>query len=177
MSYAFSPKVEEKFQWLVTRYPRRDAILLPLLHHVQEENGWLSPDAIDYVASRMELSPARIREVASFYSMFKLNKKGQYVLQVCHNLSCYLAGSDELIATLEEKLGIKCGETTPDGKFTLERAECLASCSTAPMLQVNVWDYHECLSPEKVRRLVDDLKQDKHALASYEDRIASGGDM
>jgi NADH-quinone oxidoreductase E subunit len=177
VSYAFSPKTEEKFQWLLTRYPRKDAVLLPLLHLVQEEAGWLSPEAIDYVAGRLDLSSARIREVASFYSMFRLNKKGQYVLQVCHNLSCYLAGSDDLIKTLEDKLGIKCGETSPDGKFTLERAECLASCSTAPMLQVNVWDYHECLTPEKVTRLVDDLKADKLAFPSYEERIANGGDM
>jgi NADH-quinone oxidoreductase E subunit len=176
MSYKFSENTEERFQWLLTRYPKKDAVLLPLLHLVQEEHGWLSPEAIDYVGSRMGLSSGRIREVASFYSMFKLNKKGQYVLQVCHNLSCYLAGSDELLKTLEDKLGIKCGETTADGKFTVERVECLASCSTAPMMQVNRWDYHECLTSESLTKIVDDLKQDRHALPSYDQRVAQGGE-
>jgi NADH-quinone oxidoreductase subunit E len=176
MSYKFSAKTEERFQWLLTRYPKKDAVLLPLLHLVQEEHGWLSPEAIDYVAIRMGLSSGRIREVASFYTMFKLNKKGQYVLQVCHNLSCYLAGSDELLKLLEDKLGIKCGETTPDGKFTIERAECLASCSTAPMMQVNRWDYHECLTPTKLTHIVEELKKDRFASPSYDERIAQGGE-
>jgi len=174
--YQFSPKLEEKFNWLVSRYPRRDAVLLPLLHFVQDEAGYLSAPAIDCVASKVGVSPARVREVASFYSMFRMNKKGQYVLQVCHNLSCYLAGSDELIATLETTLGIKCGETTPDGKFTIERVECLASCSTAPMMQVNVWDYHECLTPEKLKNIVSNLKEDRHTSPSFDERIASGGE-
>lgn len=176
MAYKFSPKVEEKFQWLLSRYPRKDAVLLPLLHLVQDEAGYLTPDAIDFVASRLDVSPGRVREVASFYSMFKLNAKGKYVLQICHNLSCYLAGSDELISTLESTLGIKCGETTPDGKFTIERVECLASCSTAPMMQVNVWDYHECLTPQKAKNIVEALKNDRFANPSYEDRIAEGAE-
>lgn len=174
--YKFSPRLEEKFQWLLSRYPRKEAVLLPLLHEVQDEAGYLTPAAIDYVASRIDVSPARVREVASFYTMFRLNKKGTYVLQVCHNLSCYLAGSDELIKTLEEMLGIKCGQTTPDGKFTLERVECLASCSTAPVMQVNRWDYHECLTPEKIKTVVSNLQQDKHAFPSYEERIAAGAE-
>jgi NADH-quinone oxidoreductase subunit E len=174
MAYVFSKQSEEKFQWLLSRYPKKDAVLLPLLHHVQEEVGYLSPDAIDYVGERLGLSPARVREVASFYSMFRLNKKGQYVIQVCHNISCYLGGCEDLLKKCKDVLGIAEGETTPDGKFTLERVECLASCGTAPVLQVNNWDFHESLTPEKVETILKDLKQDKHAKPSYDDRAKEG---
>ena len=176
MAYAFSEKLETKFQWLLTRYPQSDAVLLPLLHDVQDEAGYLTPDAVDYVAKRLSISPARVREVASFYTMFKLNKKGKFVLQVCHNLSCYLAGADDIVKALEDKLGIKAGQTTEDEMFTIERAECLASCSTAPCMQVNVWDYHESLTVEQTLKIVDNLKEGKLAMPSYEDRIAAGGD-
>ena len=175
MSYAFSPETEKKFQWLLTRYPQKDAVMLPLLHAVQDEAGWLTPDAIEYVASRMELSPARVKEVASFYTMFRLNKKGQFVLQVCHNLSCYLRGSDQIIEHIKKKLNIVENQCTPDGKFTLERAECLASCGTAPVLQVNGWDYHEELTIEKVDRIIDGLQKNQAVFADYEKRMAEGG--
>jgi NADH-quinone oxidoreductase subunit E len=177
MAYKFSPETEKKFQWLLTRYPKKDAVLLPLLHLVQNETekNYLSPEAIEYVAGRLGLSPARVREVASFYTMFRLNPKGQYVLQVCHNLSCYLRGSDEIIERLKKVLGIKEGETTPDGLFTLERAECLASCGTAPVMQVNTWDFHEELTIEKVEKIVAALKDHKWACPRYDDRVAQGG--
>ncbi len=174
-TYTFSPELEKKFQWLLSRYPTKDAVLLPLLHLVQDDAGWLTPASIEYVASRLDLSPARIREVASFYSLFRLNKKGQYVLQVCHNISCYLAGSDNLIDHIKTKLGITENQTTPDGKFTLERVECLASCGTAPVLQVNGWDYHEELTVEKVDRIIEGLKKDQFAYDEYETRISEGG--
>ena len=171
----FSDATEKKFQWLLTRYPSKDAVMLPLLHLVQDEVGWLTPEAIEYVAERMSLSPARVREVASFYTMFRLNKKGQYVLQVCHNLTCYLRGSDELIDHIKQRLGIGENETTADGLFTFERAECLASCGTAPVLQVNGWEYHEQLTIEKVDRIIDGLKQHQAAYPEYEKRMAEGG--
>ena len=175
MSYSFSPDIEKKFQWLLTRYPAKDAVMLPILHIVQDDVGWLTPESIEYVASRMDLSPARVREVASFYSMFRLNKKGQYVLQVCHNISCYLRGSDDIISHIKKRLGLELGQTTADGKFTLESAECLASCGTAPVIQVNGWDYHEELTIEKVDRIIDGLQKDQWADPEYEKRIADGG--
>lgn len=174
MAYSFTPKLEEKFQWLLTRYPRKDAVLLPLLHYIQDEEPYLSPEVIDYVASRMGLSPGRIREVASFYSMFKLEKKGKYVLQVCHNLSCYLRGAEDIIAKCSDVLGIRPGETTPDGLFSLERVECLASCYSAPVMQVNVWDFHEELTGEKVTKVIEDLRQGRCASPSYEERTKQG---
>jgi len=174
MAYQFSPKVEEKFQWLLTRYPKKDAVLLPLLHLVQDEVGYLTSEAISYVGSRLELSPARVKEVASFYTMFKLNDKGKYVIQVCHNISCYLRGSDDILKKIKEVLGVEEGQVTPDGMFSVERAECLASCGTAPMMQVNVWDYHENLTTGKVERIIRDLKAGKGANPCYEKRIAEG---
>ncbi len=175
MAYQFSPETEKKFQWLLTRYPKKDAILLPLLRKIQIEEGWLRPDIIDYVASRMDLSPARIREVASFYTMFRLNKKGQYVLGVCQTMSCYLRGCDQLISHLQKTLGIQLGETTADGLFTLEAVECLGSCGTAPAMQVNEWDYHEELDIEKLDKIIEALRSHKWASPSYEERVKQGG--
>lgn len=174
MAYEFSPETEKKYQWLLTRYPKKDAVLIPLLHLVQSELSYLSPDAIDYVATRMALSPARVREVASFYSLFRFEKKGRYVLQVCHTMSCYLSGSDELISHLKKVLGIEEGDTTPDGKFSIERVECLASCGTAPVMQVNDWDFHEELTIEKLDQVISALKQDRANHPSWEKRVADG---
>jgi NADH-quinone oxidoreductase subunit E len=175
MAYSFSSDTEKQFQWLLTRYPKKEAVLLPLLHIVQTEAGWLSPEVIDYVAERMSTSSARIREVASFYSLFRINKKGKFVLQFCHNISCYMAGADELVHKAKEMLGISEGETTPDGLFTLEKVECLASCGTAPVLQVNNWDFHENLSSEKMVKILDQLKVGKSCSASFEKRMDEGG--
>lgn len=174
MGYKFSDKTEEKFQWLLTRYPKKDAVLLPLLHEVQNEVGYLSPESILYVSDRMGLSPARIREVASFYTMFKLKPRGTYLIQVCHNITCYLKGSDEVLEKVKNILGIDVGQTTADGKFTLETAECLASCSTAPVMQVNQWDYHEELDIDKVQKIIDALRVNKCAHESYDKRVAEG---
>lgn len=175
MAYKFSPKVEEKFQWLLTRYPKKDAVLLPILHLAQDEAGYVSPEVMEYVASRLDLSPARVREVASFYTMFKMNPSGKYVLQVCHTLSCYLRGAEEVITKVKDLLGIEEGQTTPDGLFSLERVECLASCGSAPVMQVNTWDYHEELNPEKIEAIIESLRKDQCANASYDKRVASGG--
>jgi len=175
MAYSFSSKTEEKFQWLLTRYPTRQAVLIPLLHLVQEDVGYLSAEVVDCVAERVGISPAKVKEVASFYTMFRFEKKGTYVLQFCHNLSCYLRGSDELLDRAKAALSIEEGATTPDGKFTIERAECLGSCGTAPVMQVNVWDFMEELDVEKLDKVLELLKNDKAACASYKERIEQGG--
>lgn len=175
MAYEFNESTEKKFQWLLSRYPKKDAVMLPLLHLVQDEVGYLSPDAIEYVGKRLDLSPARVKEIASFYSLFRLNPKGRYVIQVCHTISCYLRGSDKLIEKLKDLLGIEEGQTTPDGLFTLERVECLASCGSAPVMQVNDWDFHEELDEEKVTQVIEKLKSDQCAFPSFEERLQEGG--
>lgn len=174
MGYQFSEATEKRFNWLLTRYPKKDAVLIPLLHLVQREVGFLSADSIDYVAARMGFSPARVKEVASFYTVFRFSPKGKFVLQVCHNLSCYLRGSDELLQKIKDILGIKEGQTTPDGMFSLEKVECLASCSTGPVMQVNEWDYHENLDLEKIEQIIAAIKQQKWINESFDVRLKEG---
>jgi NADH-quinone oxidoreductase subunit E len=174
MSYEFSADTEKKFQWLLTRYPQKKAVLIPLLHHVQNEVGYLSSEAMEYVAKRMELSPARIKEVASFYSLFRFKPCGKFTLQVCQNLSCHLLGAENVIEKIKEKLSISEGDVSADGLFSLERVECLASCSTAPVMQVNNWDFHENLDVEKIEKVLEALKNGKWADASFEKRKEQG---
>ncbi len=156
MSLAFSEESRRRVEWILSRYPTREAAILPVLHLAQREFGYLSDPAIEYVASLLGFSPARIEGVATFYTMFRRNPVGKYHLQVCRNLSCSLMGAEHLIEHLSGRLGIRPGQTTPDGKFTLSLVECLGSCGTAPVIQVND-DYHENLSVEAVDRLLDGL--------------------
>jgi NADH-quinone oxidoreductase subunit E len=133
------------------------ARLLAALYLAQEQAGWLSPEAIQRVATRLELSPGQVYTTASFYTMFKLKPQGKYLVQVCEGLSCYLAGGAEpLIAQLSQRLKIGPGETTPDGKFSLEVVECLAACGKAPSLRIND-ELYETMSPEALDELLEKL--------------------
>jgi NADH-quinone oxidoreductase subunit E len=123
-----------------------------------EFDGWLSPETMDYVASIIGIKPIEVYEVASFYSMFNLEPKGKCLLEVCRTAPCWLKGSDDIVSYLEKKLGIKEGETTKDGMFTLKTVECLGSCGTAPMLQCG-HQFYENLNNEKVDELIETLKQ------------------
>ena len=152
----FSKSVEKEFQELLTRYPSKRSALLPALYIVQRELGYLKPEGIEYVAKLIGITPAQVTEVASFYLMFYLKPVGKNVLWVCHNLSCTLCGAEEIIEHLEKKLNIKVGETTADGKFSLFRQECLASCDTAPVMQVND-DYEEKLTLQRVDQVIEKL--------------------
>ena len=156
MSLAFSEESRRRVDGILSRYPTREAAILPVLHLAQREFGHLSDAAIEYVASLLGFSPARIEGVATFYTMYQRTPVGKYHLQVCRNLSCSLMGAEHLIEHLAGRLGIRPGQTTPDGKFTLSLVECLGSCGTAPVVQVND-DYHENLSVEAVDRLLDGL--------------------
>ncbi len=138
------------------RYPTKVALMLPALHMAQDENSWLSPEVLDAVAEYLDVHPAQVCEVASFYTMFNLNPVGKYHLKICTNVSCCLRGSNEIVKYCENKLGISCGETTKDNKFTLSEEECLGACGTAPAMMLNN-DYCENLSMEKVDRLLDRL--------------------
>jgi NADH-quinone oxidoreductase E subunit len=131
--------------------------MLPVLYLAQQEFGYLSPDAIDYVAKLMGQSPARVHGVVSFYTMFNMKPIGRHHIQVCRTLSCALGGSEKITDFIKKKLAIELGQTTSDGRFTLSEVECLASCGTAPMMQIND-DYYENLNEEKVTGILDSLK-------------------
>jgi NADH-quinone oxidoreductase E subunit len=151
-----SADTRQKIEVLTQRYPQARSALIPSLHLAQAEAGYLSPEIIREVAKIFRLSPNEVYEVASFYTMLFKKPVGKYVIQVCTNISCLLCNCEEIMAHLQKRLGIKPGETTPDRKFTLMEVECLASCGTAPVVQINE-DYHENLTVEKLDRILDSL--------------------
>ena len=147
---------EKKVDAIVARYPEPKAALLPVLWEVQRARGHVDAEAEAWVGSRLGVSPAHVHGCVTFYTMYKQKPSGKYHIQVCTTLSCMLRGSDALVEHLTRRLGIGVGETTADGRFSLVRVECLGSCGTAPMFQLND-DYHESLTHEKVDRLLDSL--------------------
>jgi NADH-quinone oxidoreductase E subunit len=157
MAVDFSPAALEHFKDIVARYPRKEAAMLPVLYLAQRELGHLGPEAIEYVAKLMGQPPARVHGVVSFYTMFNTKPIGRHHIQICRTLSCALAGAEKISALIRQRLGIEPGETTLDGRFTLTEVECLASCGTAPMMQVND-DYYENLTEERVAEILSELK-------------------
>ncbi len=146
----------KRFDELVTHYPERRSALIPLLHEIQAEIGYLSPEAIQWVAGYLELTPADVMSVASFYDMFHLEPVGRHLIYVCQNLSCSLLGAEPLIRHLEARLKVRMGETTPDGRITLKRMECLAACGQAPAIQVD-GVYYGNMTPEKLDEILEKL--------------------
>jgi NADH-quinone oxidoreductase subunit E len=142
---------------IVSRYPRPRSALIPLCHVAQQQDGWLSPEAMEHIGELLDLTPAEVLGTASFYEMFKLEPVGKYLVNVCTNIACLLVGGEELLEHCEQRLGIKAGATTPDGMFTLEDVECIAACTEAPCLQVN-YRYFTNLTHEAADRLFDDLR-------------------
>lgn len=156
----FSEESMALVQKMISRYPegKQKSALLPILHLAQAEfNGWLSPEVMDYVASILSIQKIEVYEVASFYSMFNLQPVGNCLLEVCRTSSCWLRGANEIVEHIEKKLGIKEGETTADGMFTLKTVECLGSCGTAPMMMCGA-QFHENLTYQKVDQILDQLK-------------------
>jgi len=147
----------KQIQDLIGQYPRKRSALIPSLHLVQKELGYISRDTMREIAEIFEISPNEVHEVTSFYTMFHRNPVGKYVLQVCTNISCQLCNAEGIMDHLTNRLGIKPGETSPDGKFTLVEVECLGSCGTSPVVQIND-DYHEELTPEKLDKILDSLE-------------------
>ncbi len=141
MSFTLSAAAAKRVEELVRRYPRKDAALLPVLHIIQREKGHIPAEAEAWAAAAVGVPLIRVREVLSFYTLFRRAPAGRYVIQVCRNLSCFLAGSEEIIGHLEARLGVRDGETTADGRFTLSVVECLGNCDHAPCLMVNDDDY------------------------------------
>ena len=153
----FSPEVEAEIDRHLAKYPVKRSAILPLMFIVQRERGgYLDPAGVLYLANRLTLRITDIWEVATFYSMINTEPVGKYHIQVCKTLSCKIRGAGTITERCSSKLGIKPGETTADGRFTLSEVECLGSCGTAPMFQLN-FDYHENLTPEKVDQILDAL--------------------
>ncbi len=157
MAVKFSPQAARKFKETLSRYPHREAALLPVLLLAQREFGVLSDEVVDHVAGLMELPTSRVKSVVSFYTLFNTREVGRYVIRVCHTLSCALNGAEEVIAHIKKRLQIEVGETTADKKFTLLECECLGSCNTAPVMQIND-RYYENLTLEQVDRILDSLE-------------------
>jgi NADH-quinone oxidoreductase subunit E len=160
MAFALSAEHERELSDILSRYPNKMAACIPVLHLCQDANEhWVNEEVIQFVADRLELSTAHVQGVATFYHLFNREKPGKHQVWVCRTLSCALRGGEELVKHCEKRLGIHVGETTKDGRITLRTAECLASCGSAPMMQVDK-TYHENLTPERVDEILDALKRD-----------------
>lgn len=155
----FSPEVVAEMESHLTKYPaeRKRSALIPLLFVIQRERGYVDNAGVNFLARFLDLEVTDVWETATFYSMFNLRKVGKYHIQVCKTLSCRIMGEPDITEYICNKLGIHVGETTPDEKFTVSRVECLGSCGTAPMMQIN-FDYHEDLTNEKVDKILGSLK-------------------
>jgi len=154
MAFALTPEREIEVDELLTRYPTTRAALIPILWVCQRQNGWVSPEVIQWVADRLELTTAQVKGVVTFYTMFHQEPVGENVIWVCRTLSCDLRGAKAIQEHLEDKLGCHAGGTSKDGRFTLLKAECLAACGQAPMVQIND-DYHENLTLEEVDAILE----------------------
>ncbi len=153
----FTPENEALAQRIIARYPRPKSATIPLCHLAQEQDGWLSEDAMAHVAELVGCSPAEVLGTASFYEMFKLHPVGRYCLNVCTNISCQLLGGEELLHHAEQTLGIRAGGTTEDGMITLEDVECIAACTEAPAVQANYRYFHQ-VTAEELDQLIADLR-------------------
>lgn len=150
-----------QFDEIVKRYPegKQKAGLLPILHLVQAKYGWISSPLMDKIAHYLEIQPIEVYEVTTFYSMFFTKKPGKYMLEVCRTGPCCLVGAEKIIKYIEQQLGVKEGEVTPDGKFSWRGVECLAACGMAPVLQIGPeYTFHENLTEEKIDQLIKNLK-------------------
>ncbi|MGE5424973.1 MAG: NADH-quinone oxidoreductase subunit NuoE [Syntrophothermus sp.] len=155
----FSDATMECVRKIIARYPegRQKSALLPVLHIAQEElGGFLSVDVMDYVASLLGIQPIEVYEVATFYSMFYLEKTGKYVIDLCLTGPCSACGGEQIMDYLKKKLNIQDGETTHDGLFTLRAVECLGACGNAPVMQINN-EFYESLTTEKIDRIIEEL--------------------
>ena len=142
---------------IISLYPRKKSALIPLLHLAQEQEGWVSDEAMAHLAELVEVTPAEVRGTCTFYEMFKLHPVGTYMLNICTNISCQLNGGEELLHHAEQTLGIRAGGTTDDGMFTIEDVECIAACTEAPCMQVN-YRYGLRLSHEDFDDIIEALR-------------------
>jgi NADH-quinone oxidoreductase E subunit len=173
--FVYTPEHRARFDEIIKRYPpdRKRSAVLPALYLVQHQLGFITASAMRYVAGLLEITPADVEDVVSFYTMFYTRKAGTYVLQVCRTLSCALNGAERVTEAISAKLGIGVGQTDPSGTFTLLEVECLGACDRAPVVMVNdAW--HECLKPEDAARLLDDLRARGEAALSGCHHVVEG---
>lgn len=159
-AFTLTPERRAQLDDILTKYPpdRKRSAVLAALYLVQEQQGYLTGNGMRHIAPLLDLTPAEVEDVATYYVMFYKEKVGKYVLQVCRTLSCALNGAERVTEALSEKLGIGVGETDPSGMFTLLEFECLGACDRAPVVMVNNELWHESLTPEEAGRLVDEIK-------------------
>lgn len=151
-------RFDAELKKILAKYPEQNkaAAMIPVLRLCQDILGYITPEAMLIAAEKLEVPPARAEEVATFYGMLHTEPNGKYLIDVCTNVSCCLRGAEALLEHLEKKLGIKAGQTTPDKKFTLREVECVASCGTAPVMQINE-EFVENLTPKKVDQILAKL--------------------
>jgi NADH-quinone oxidoreductase subunit E len=157
-SFKFTPENEVKFQEYVSRYPIIDSVMLPALWLVQEQEEWVSPEAMIYVADKLGKTPIQVYEVATFYTMFNLKPIGKHHIELCKTLSCMLCGSKDIKSHIKQTIGIEPGQTSEDGLFHLSEVECMGACGGAPMFALD-GQYHEKLTKQKVDELVAECKK------------------
>jgi len=154
----FSDQLEQRFADMITHYPTKRSVLVPILLYVQDELGSITDEAIAELAKRVDLTELEVRNVISYYSMMRTHPIGKYNLQVCTNVSCLLRGGEEILDHCKKSLGVGNKQSTPDGLFHVEEVECIGACSWAPAMQIN-YDYYENLTPEKVDELIEGIKK------------------
>lgn len=160
MAFAFNDDSRKQFDWLLKRYPTKQAVLLPGFRLVEEQQGFVDTVAMDYLAQQLELPPSFVYGVFTFYSHYRRPGEGKYIVMVCATLPCALMGAQWVADCFKEELKLGMGETSKDGKFTLKKVECLGSCVTAPVCQIND-DYFENLTQQKIKEIVAALREDK----------------
>jgi len=156
-AFVLSDAAMREFHRLVERYPTKESALMPAMWLIQDQEGHIAPEAVDWLVEQLGVSHSRVWELTSFYTMFRSEPQPEYVLQVCHNISCHIVGARSILDHLQHRLGIGVGERTPDGKFALEGVECLAACGMGPALQLGK-HFYERLTPEKVDRILESLR-------------------
>ena len=156
---ALSEKIKKTITGIRHQFPTEQALLIPLLHEIQNDHGWVSLDAMKEAGEFLNLPLSKVREVASFYTMFKLHPQGKVDVQICTNISCWLNGADKLVSCAEKRLGVHAGQTTKDSCFTLTQVECLASCGTAPAIMMNE-DYYENVTEAQLVELINQAEKD-----------------
>ncbi len=155
--FRYDQERDAEFERLVKRYPTRESMILPALWLTQEQEGWISAEAIAYIADRIGTFASQVYECATFYTMYNLHPMGKNHICICRTLSCWLRGKQEIVDYLKDELGLKPGEISADGKFSLEEVECLGHCGTAPVVQVN-GEFHENMDVDKLKSLLATLK-------------------